>query len=381
MDTAILLIAFSIIGIIFLLYNSSLSHFFSSKPKLYFYNKVYDVLWKYEYFSKLDKEHQIRFSEIIRKFNKRINYKGRDGVVVTEEMKIIIAAGFAKLSLGRDFGNLYVFHTILVFPHAYRVEERKVKHLGKTSIEGYISLSWEDILKSESDLHDGVNLALHEFAHVLVVEMMQSQAQFEVEYFMVRQIYFTGKKEIEAISNGKEPVFRKYAYSSPHEFFAIAVEVFFELPEKLIQNHWKTYRNLCVLFRQNPLFNEVDNVNWKSILEYPHETGNFNKIENTQSYGPFGFDYGILKVEINKTESIITIENHRVEDRVYHFPHQDMLYATSKYIPPTKYTSEEFHLVIYFFRNNDTDSISFSSDRESPVNAVVNIFRRIGLAH
>ncbi len=379
MEITVILITFTLIICIYFLYNFVNSNILSSKKN--HYDLVCSVLSRYEYFSKLDNENQLKFAEIIRKFNKRINFKGRDGLTVTEEMKITIAAGFAKLSLGHDFGKLYFFHSILVFPHAYKVEERKIKHLGKTSIEGYISLSWEDILKSEADLHDGVNLALHEFAHALVVEMMQSQAEFEIEYFMVKQIYFTGKKEIEAVQNGKEPVFRKYAYSSPHEFFAVAVEIFFELPEKLIQHHWKTYRNLCVLFRQNPLMNEIGKITWRKVLDYPHEPGIFNNIEDTLRYGPFGFDDGILNIEINNRFSKISVENHNTEANIYSIPHSDILYATSRYIPPTRYTSEEYLLVIYFITNNEIDVISFSSLRESPVYETVDIFRKIGLAH
>lgn len=257
-------------------------------------SEIESVISGYDYYLRLNSEQKKRFINIIKRFNSDLKYYGKEGLSVTAEMKIIIGAGFAKLSMGRDFKRLYTFHTIVIFPSSYKATEQKVKYLGKTSLQGYISLSWEDILKGESNLHDGINLVIHELSHALVIEMMQSQPEFVFEYSVVKHIYYNGKKEIEAVENGKEPIFRKYAYSSPHEFFSIAVEVFFELPEKLIENYWGLYRDLCVLFKQNPLKNEIGNISWDSILKYPHEPETFNDYTPTDNYIPFCLDYNKL---------------------------------------------------------------------------------------
>lgn len=375
----VLLICAIIISVFFLI--SRVSKFFIiPKSSLNYYTTVSLILSKYEYFTKLNSEQKQQFAEIIRIFNKHIKYYGNNGLTITKEIKIIIGAGFAKLCLGNDFRRLYSFNSILVFPKAYKNVDRKTKYLGKTSIKGFISISWEDILKSEADLHDGVNLALHEFAHALVVEMMQFQAEFEIEYFMVRQIYYTGKKEIEAVENGKEPIFRKYAYSSPHEFFAVAVEIFFELPEKLIKHHWKTYRNFCVLFRQNPLNNEIGKINLKSILDFPHEPGLFNNIEHTCYYGPFTFTNFEVKIEINNIESKFKVSNSYSDVETIKILHSEVLYAAIKNIAPTGYTNPSFHFVIYFIRNNIVDTVRFTSSENEQINEMVDIYRKIGLA-
>lgn len=256
--------------------------------------EIESVISGYDYYLRLNSEQKKRFINIIKRFNSDLKYYGKEGLSVTAEMKIIIGAGFAKLSMGRDFKRLYTFHTIVIFPSSYKATEQKVKYLGKTSLQGYISLSWEDILKGESNLHDGINLVIHELSHALVIEMMQSQPEFVFEYSIVKHIYYNGKKEIEAVENGKEPIFRKYAYSSPHEFFSIAVEVFFELPEKLIENYWGLYRDLCVLFKQNPLKNEIGNISWDSILKYPHEPETLNDYTPTDNYIPFCLNYNKL---------------------------------------------------------------------------------------
>lgn len=288
-DNFILIII--VIGLVYYFFNLI---YLKPRARKKYESEIESFLNGYDYYLRLNTDQKTLFINIIKRFNSNLKYYGKDGLNITPEMKIIIGAGFAKLSMGRDFIRLYTFHTIVIFPHSYKAIEQRVKYLGKTSLQGYISLSWEDILKGNANLHDGVNLVIHELAHALVIEMMQSQPEFVFEYSIVKHIFYCGKKEIEAVKNGKEPVFRKYAYSSPHEFFSIAVEVFFELPEKLIEHYWGTYRDLCVLFKQNPLKNEIGNISWDSILKYPHEPETFNDYTPTDNYIPFCLDYNKL---------------------------------------------------------------------------------------
>ncbi len=373
----ILICIFIIAGYFYL--SKIIKIFLKPKSNLVYFNEVSSFLMKYEYFNKLNFEKKEIFVDIIREFNKHIKYYGNDSLVISDEMKIIIGAGFAKLCIGNNIKRLYSFTSIFVYPKAYKNEDRKTKYLGKTSINGFISISWEDILKSEADLHDGVNLAIHEFSHALVVEMMQFQVEFELEYFMVRQIYYTGKKEIEAVENGKEPLFRKYAYSSPHEFFAVVVEIFFELPEKLIKHHWKTYRNLCVLFRQNPMNNEIGKINWRSILDFPHELGIFNSIAQAKKYGPFELNNLAITIEINNKESKLIVNKLYSNIDTIIIQHSDVLYATLKYISPSAYTNPSFQFVIYFIRNNIIDILRFESPKDDQLKMMADIYRKIGL--
>ena len=60
-------------------------------------------------------------------------------------------------------------------------------------------------------------------------------------------------KEIKA---GTENFFRKYGSANNEEFFAVAVENFFERPIEFNERHPKTYRTLCRLLRQDPVLLE-----------------------------------------------------------------------------------------------------------------------------
>lgn len=379
MGETILLVILVLLITLLILYNSSFSGIFNKGEK--YYQDVCLTLSQYEYFKKLSEPDKKKFADIIRKFNKRMFFHGGDGFIVTEEHKLIIAAGYAKLTIGNNFGKLYTFRSIVVFPKAYKDEDKKRIYSGKTSLEGYISLSWEDILKSETNLHDGINLALHEFAHAMVVEMMQDQVSFELEYFMVRHIYFTAKHEIEKFKKGEEMTLRKYAYSSPHEFFATAVELFFETPEKLIEYSWITYRNLCVLFRQNPLCNEIGKINWERVLNSPHSENHLNTSISTKSYGTYDFFPQTITVEMFPTKSLIEIRQNKKVIQAEEILHKEVLFAAKKYIPPSKYTSEVYKFILYLIRNNDIESLVFTTDNGNSVEKMIEIYRSIGLSN
>lgn len=341
---------------------------------------ISNVLYKYEYFRKLTNEQRIRFIKTLNSFNRKINYYGEQGLVVTDEMRIIIGAGFAKMSISNNFKKLYFFHSILLFPKAYHDEARRLKHLGKTSPHGYIAFSWEDVLKGEADLHDGVNLAIHEFAHAYVVEMMQAQNHFELEYFLVRQIYMTGTREKEAFERGKLPVLRKYAYSSPHEFFAVSVEIFFELPEKLINNHWKTYRNLCLLFNQNPLANEIGKINWNSILEYPHVQGTFASLKETKSFEFISKENNKILIEVDNRETRIIKKGVFGKTIEFICPHNSFIYATSEGSNNQDIAFDNYQLSLFYLKNNKITSSTFITYDYNCISEVIDLYNKIGLS-
>ena len=60
-------------------------------------------------------------------------------------------------------------------------------------------------------------------------------------------------EEIEAIQNVEDHFFRTYAFENLAEFFAVAVENFFERPKEFRQHQQQLFEILVGLLRQNPL--------------------------------------------------------------------------------------------------------------------------------
>lgn len=62
-----------------------------------------------------------------------------------------------------------------------------------------------------------------------------------------------GRYEMERIVNDEVSFFRDYAATNDHEFFAVAVENFFERPQAFFEHHPRMYGLLATLLNQDPL--------------------------------------------------------------------------------------------------------------------------------
>ena len=58
---------------------------------------------------------------------------------------------------------------------------------------------------------------------------------------------------MEVIKSDKSHLFRKYAGTNTFEFFAVAVEYFFEVPEELKNELPNLYQYLTLLLKQDPV--------------------------------------------------------------------------------------------------------------------------------
>jgi MtfA peptidase len=103
---------------------------------------------------------------------------GCDGLVVTPEMPVLIAAQAAVLALGPEPDPWPELQTILIYPGAFLsphvithedgVVEEELRELEGESWSGdRVVLAWEEVEFGASDPHDGINVVVHEFAHQL----------------------------------------------------------------------------------------------------------------------------------------------------------------------------------------------------------------------
>ena len=105
-------------------------------------------------------------------------FEGCGGLELTDEIKVTIAAQACLLLLHRQTDIYPRLVTILVYPSAYLAKgvkpiggpivlEGESARLGESWTSGVVVLSWNDVRAGASDIHDGQNLVLHEFAHQL----------------------------------------------------------------------------------------------------------------------------------------------------------------------------------------------------------------------
>lgn len=176
---------------------------------------------------------------------------------VTWEMKVLIAASAVQLTFGFPKVKLSWFRYILVYPDTFYSQANRKHHKGEVNPKAKsIVLSWKYFVEGYLK-PDGRNLGLHEMAHALRLEnrIMNEEYNF-LDHELLEEWEVRALHTMNEIAAGSEDFFRKYGSVNNEEFFAVAVENFFERPYEFIQRHPKTYRTLSRLLRQDPVLLE-----------------------------------------------------------------------------------------------------------------------------
>ncbi len=204
------------------------------------------------FFRKARPRHQRQFGRRVMRFIAQKNFEGRDKLDISFKMKVLIAAAAVRVTWGLRTFDFPSFHTIIVYPRRFYSGFSKAVVKGETNMAGVIVFSWEDFLFGISDQNDNLNLGYHEFGHALFIERFREtiDGRFERNYDRWRRLIFNEGKLKEAELKG---TFREYATFNEHEFFAVAVENFFERPEKFSKDLPKLYRLMVLMMNQDPL--------------------------------------------------------------------------------------------------------------------------------
>ena len=179
----------------------------------------------------------------------------KSGLKNLDEIQVTLAAYAVQLSFGfKQLVHFEHFHTILIYPKAYLSTITKKEHKGEVNGRGYIVLSWRDVLTGGADENDGVNLALHEFAHALHLEnIIENEHVDFLSENQLNSLWALAEEEHEDISKNDNSFLRAYAATNKNEFFAVCVENFFERPLELKHIHPNVYTILVQLLKQDPI--------------------------------------------------------------------------------------------------------------------------------
>ena len=172
---------------------------------------------------------------------------------VTDEMKVLISASAAQLTFGFRGITFPYFYKIFVFPETFYNHTNQAYHKGEVNPKlKAIALSWKDFVEGYLN-EDGRNLGLHEMAHALRLEnrIINTEHSF-LEEGVLREWEAHAQRTMKEINDGTETFFREYGGVNNEEFFAVAVENFFERPLTFKEKHPLTYQTLCRLLRQDP---------------------------------------------------------------------------------------------------------------------------------
>ncbi len=206
------------------------------------------------YYKKLNPSEQKIFEKRVQKFINHKQFIARGMDRITDEMKALIAGAAIQLTFGHPSIYFAHFKRILVYPDNYYSEISRRYHKGEVNMGGLIVLSWKNFVEGFIDEKDGRNLGLHEMAHALRLENAVTNEEYG---FLDDDVLMTWTdlcyREIEKMNNGESDFFRAYAAANSQEFFAVAVENFFEKPKEFSEWHPKLYHTLAKMLNQDPL--------------------------------------------------------------------------------------------------------------------------------
>ena len=228
------------------------------------------TLGRYPFLAGLNAAELARLRERVALFLHDKQIHGAGGLALDDEMKLAIAvqACLIVLNLPADWYDGWV--EIIVYPDEFVpkfewedeygvVHQSHEPHAGEAWLQGPVILSWTDVAQTRGD---GVNVVIHEFAHKL--DMLNGDVNgfpplhADMDRTRWSRAFSAAYEDFCAKVDADAPTsIDPYAAESPGEFFAVASEAFFELPETVLESYADVYAQLAAFYRQDPYARHV----------------------------------------------------------------------------------------------------------------------------
>jgi MtfA peptidase len=218
--------------------------------------------------SRLPEELKLRLQERVGRFVSSIRFEGCNGLELTDEMVLTVAAQACLLVLNRE-GNPYPeLKTVYLYPTTFSsvqksqdamgiVTEGEVRRLGESWSTGTIVLAWDSVERGARNADDARNVTFHEFAHQLDHEdgdtdgapALPSRAAYRSWARVFGENY---AEFLELVESGKPTLIDPYGATQPAEFFAVVTETFFEKSKQLARKYPEMYEELKGFYGVDP---------------------------------------------------------------------------------------------------------------------------------
>ena len=211
-------------------------------------------------YQQLDADGRARFERDVQFVLDEYSFEGVQEVTLTDTLRWSVAGGIAVLLHGRPSWELPGSRSVLFYPGRFDEtyhENMTANYDGMAHQQGPIILTVAAVEESWANPADGNNVVLHELAHLFDfdnegadgVPSLVNPASASDWQALVRD-------EMWKVRQGRS-LLRPYAGEAPSEFFAVAVEHFFEQPEPMARHHEELFRALRAFFQIDPRTGDV----------------------------------------------------------------------------------------------------------------------------
>lgn len=197
---------------------------------------------EFPFYSELSPKYQKEFEHRLAKFIESKEFIGQEGLLITEQMRVLIGAKGCQLSFGRKHYLYPLIKYILIFPEPFYSIVSKNYHKGEFNPSTRIlAISWRDFSDGYHLVNDNRDLAIHEFMHAMQLESIKfndlDSLRFERQFKNIMQLLI----DPEVRTKLDMGYFRDYAFTNQYEFMAVLAEYFFETPEQFKDQFPKLY--------------------------------------------------------------------------------------------------------------------------------------------
>lgn len=211
---------------------------------------------EFSFYQKLSKRKKRFFEHRVASFITKYQFIGKGGFVVTDEVKIMLAATFVMLTFGMRHYLIDNFDKIIIYSEHYYSTINKQYHKGEFNPRmKTLVFSWKDFQEGFYYKNDNLNLGLHEFSHALYFHGLkgsdQSSVVFSDSFDKIKEYLINPEVLNQLIASN---YFRIYAYTNQVEFLAVILEHFFETPQMFKKEFPELYHNVSVMIN----FDEID---------------------------------------------------------------------------------------------------------------------------
>ena len=217
---------------------------------------------EFPFYNQLSDRKKTYFEHRVKEFIKHYQFVGKEELLITDKMKIIIAGTYIMLTFGMRHYLINLFKVIIIYPSVYFSNFNQQYHKGEFNpIMKAVAFSWEDFILGHQSTNDNINLGLHEFGHVLHFHGMKSNDPSAILFydeFNKVITYFNDENLNKKLADND--YFREYAYENQFEFIAVILEHFFETPHLFKTKYPELYQHVSSMINYNEKnFDELKN--------------------------------------------------------------------------------------------------------------------------
>ena len=210
------------------------------------------------YYRRLPEARKRDFERDVAVFVGENDFAGVDEVEVTDELKVLAAASAVMLLFNRPDLEYQRISEVLFYPRAFSEESFSTRGIGRETIGmnhefGAVILSAPE-LRRNFEQQSGRHVGLHEFAHAL--DRSSAQTWDGIPPGMSSALV---SRWTDAVHAEQEKLDRGYSVLDPYartnlvEFFAVAVETYFGLPELFRRDSTELFDVLDEYFKADPV--------------------------------------------------------------------------------------------------------------------------------